>query len=937
MDFTRGKSLNWQSTGRRGKRLQESGTQDHEQDGYYEDDEEEDESSQPDGKSDASGAATRSSVRCVASAVSKFDQQKRDLVRSIGFSGLLDLPQINKVNRSFTVWLLSRLDPETRTIVVNGEPVIDMVDLDVRDVLGIPCASRPVQPLPHDDAKSRKQFMLNCLGAEVDETNSLVAAGRIVKQDYNGGMTKSQMDNFKVAFVIFVVGHLLAPTNRNNVGNSSFWGALLKPDEIGEYNWSEFLLVNLMQAARNVQNDIKIKKRVTTVTGCAIFLQILYLDSLRLGSLTIPKDITPRIKGVSCQQLRLMIQADQHGEESNKWGVALEQSYGKAKSDEQFSDGVHAAGYNYTVSNLFKDAFGIPLTQIQKSALQVHEQRCDEHFKTLKRNLMTENVTLLEHLFDGVKQSTRGYGNPRSFRPSFMDQRDKKYYEGSPNTSSRQPQRKYAISTPQGYERAMKVFEARKRARNASYRSHHHVETILSGGSLSDSGLEFHSPVQRMLPLDGASAGNGGKSSTPKISTHEETFEAPSFDLGIEFQSQLKYMESCKKANECEAGTSQHNFRCDMDNLSNVPNQSPVLPNAASQVDAPTTTTNECHGTPAHAKKQDSLTAWSTPIDRLKAGTNSPVSLTKMLADDVIVGRIMQSEEEININMKPCELVPTNSPILKVRMEPGRLSKSPWFHGFQHRTCGQEAANKALKEVTEAACSDMTRPWIVHSMPRSIELSGKERMNQLEREMYEGSMHTPWRHIFESDFSVLAMAEESPVFQRSVRAQFHDASIVSKLNRCRMIVVPARVIGSWCSYFWDFKKTCVHVIDPTYKPSDPSDCQRVHDPAVHRIGVELSRCIKMFFDNWNVNFAEWKKEYVVPPIETGSGETGLFTLLSVREFDGEMFRNFTKEKFLDFKVQAVAEILCLQGNEIKCPILCQKGPSTVRVVHNIDD
>jgi hypothetical protein len=186
-----------------------------------------------------------------------FDEKKKELVRSIGFGGILELPQDNKVSHRFTLWLLSRLDPESRTIVVNGEPVAKMVDFDVKDILGIPAGQLEVTGLVCEDARAKKVFMQQMIGAAANETNSLLAAGRVVKKQYSGKMTKKQCDNFKVSFVVFVVGHFLAPTTRNNVGNSSFWGALRDPDQISQYNWAEYVLKNLVDAAIKVQEDIE--------------------------------------------------------------------------------------------------------------------------------------------------------------------------------------------------------------------------------------------------------------------------------------------------------------------------------------------------------------------------------------------------------------------------------------------------------------------------------------------------------------------------------------------------------------------------------------------------------------------------------------------------------------------------------------------------------
>lgn len=105
---------------------------------------------------------------------------------------------------------------------MNGEPVVDTVDYDVKNIIGIPCGPRRMTGLASDDVKARKAFIQQSIGGLANETNS--------------GMTKKQCDNFKVSFVIFVVGHLLAPTTRNNVGNTSFWDALTVPDEIPQYN-----------------------------------------------------------------------------------------------------------------------------------------------------------------------------------------------------------------------------------------------------------------------------------------------------------------------------------------------------------------------------------------------------------------------------------------------------------------------------------------------------------------------------------------------------------------------------------------------------------------------------------------------------------------------------------------------------------------------------
>jgi hypothetical protein len=51
--------------------------------------------------------------------VSKFSEYKKEIVRQIGFGGILDLPCISKVNMKFSSRLMSKLDTEESCIVIS--------------------------------------------------------------------------------------------------------------------------------------------------------------------------------------------------------------------------------------------------------------------------------------------------------------------------------------------------------------------------------------------------------------------------------------------------------------------------------------------------------------------------------------------------------------------------------------------------------------------------------------------------------------------------------------------------------------------------------------------------------------------------------------------------------------------------------------------------
>jgi hypothetical protein len=106
------------------------------------------------------------------------------------------------------------------------------------------------------------------------EFHNLKAAELVIKKDYPNGMDKIEMDKFKVAFVVFVMGTFLAPTCKYNTVNPDFLGSLVNPDEINQYNWSAYVLDHLIQATARVQDDLHTRRDVSNITGCSLLIQV---------------------------------------------------------------------------------------------------------------------------------------------------------------------------------------------------------------------------------------------------------------------------------------------------------------------------------------------------------------------------------------------------------------------------------------------------------------------------------------------------------------------------------------------------------------------------------------------------------------------------------------------------------------------------------------
>ncbi|KAF0915459.1 hypothetical protein E2562_036302, partial [Oryza meyeriana var. granulata] len=252
---------------------------------------------------------SRSSVKRICRVISKMSEEKREYVKEIGFGGILHLPQLNKIDRSFTVWLMRKVDCNNREIIVSDNIQVTMEDKDVHRVLGIPRGKKTVHGLGTNNPEEKFHFIEHAIGAEEDESRSLLAASINVETDKPGVMTTEDVKHFKVSFVVWLIGYFLAPTRKCNHGSNDFWGSLLDPDDIVNYNWCKYALDMLVEAARAVQLDLKTRKTCSYVSGCPLLLQIIYLDNVNLGPLNRPLAVSPCVAGLTCEIMRKMILA----------------------------------------------------------------------------------------------------------------------------------------------------------------------------------------------------------------------------------------------------------------------------------------------------------------------------------------------------------------------------------------------------------------------------------------------------------------------------------------------------------------------------------------------------------------------------------------------------------------------------------------------------
>lgn len=175
-------------------------------------------------KFDVSVASSRSSIKQLFDVLSSLDENKKQLVRSIGFGGLLMFPALRQINRRFSVWLMSKVDPLSQTLVIDSEKKLPFDSEkklpfnkeDVERVFGIPSSGNSVFALGAPSKKVINKVAGMYLPGRAKDKRSVKAAQDVVERLYLEGMSASDENAFRVAFVVYIMSTLLSPGSKHD-------------------------------------------------------------------------------------------------------------------------------------------------------------------------------------------------------------------------------------------------------------------------------------------------------------------------------------------------------------------------------------------------------------------------------------------------------------------------------------------------------------------------------------------------------------------------------------------------------------------------------------------------------------------------------------------------------------------------------------------------
>ncbi|CAO2039810.1 unnamed protein product [Urochloa humidicola] len=198
----------------------------------------------------------------------------------------------------------------SQCLVIDQERKIKFRKDDVGIVFGIPNSGRQVVANPRPKKEVVSLVLCDMIGLKNTRDRTIKSLLHVVRREYGSVMTPRECVSFKLAFVIYVMSTVLSPGSRFDHVYLDYVDALVDPDEIRSYDWSDFVFRKLIDAITHMKIGLRSTKKVANITGCSMFLQVLYLDSIDLGVWNLDHESRPRVKEFSGDRLKYMIRAD---------------------------------------------------------------------------------------------------------------------------------------------------------------------------------------------------------------------------------------------------------------------------------------------------------------------------------------------------------------------------------------------------------------------------------------------------------------------------------------------------------------------------------------------------------------------------------------------------------------------------------------------------
>ena len=132
--------------------------------------------------------------------------------------------------------MLDRVDADSCTLNIEGQAPTGIYDQDVERIFSILCGKSTIGTEGVEPGDACIEYTRFATSFSDKGTDSLKAAEAYISREMNEESPALEVECFKIPFVIFIVGHMLAPSAKHDYISIDFWLALNDPAKIKEWN-----------------------------------------------------------------------------------------------------------------------------------------------------------------------------------------------------------------------------------------------------------------------------------------------------------------------------------------------------------------------------------------------------------------------------------------------------------------------------------------------------------------------------------------------------------------------------------------------------------------------------------------------------------------------------------------------------------------------------
>ncbi|KAI4979549.1 hypothetical protein ZWY2020_016302 [Hordeum vulgare] len=187
-----------------------------------------------------------------------WNQFLNGIATDLGMSGLGSIPDLGNISRLFSLFTLSRIDPETMKMDMGNGVFIEVNEELVTKIIGVRSGDRVIDIngsacLPDRDVLLAKLHTLLGTGVSGASNIPLVRVKRILqvasKKCMTAGEAVDEAPRIRAAYTIVAGATFLFPRGRNAKIPNELIAIATKPAELGHYNYARYVVDGLREGA----------------------------------------------------------------------------------------------------------------------------------------------------------------------------------------------------------------------------------------------------------------------------------------------------------------------------------------------------------------------------------------------------------------------------------------------------------------------------------------------------------------------------------------------------------------------------------------------------------------------------------------------------------------------------------------------------------------